>query len=243
MTRRAGLALLLLSPGCVPSLCGEVGALPQDDLVLAIGDSILAWNKPYCQSAPDHLALERGASVQNNAVSGTRVLGGNNAIPDQYVKADWDWVIVDGGGNDVNDACSGDQAGPVIDQIVGADGTGGAMNALMDEIVADADQVLLLGYYPLMPDAWYGFDLCETELDTLDARYAALAEKRPQVTFVDLGQVLDPQLTPDAYAPDGVHPDTEGAQRIAELLHAVMLGLGDPPTVAGEDTGADDTGA
>lgn len=220
----SGTALLLA--GCVPSLCPEVSQLPQQDLVFAFGDSVLAWNQVYCQAVPDHLALERGAAVDSAAISGARMLSGEGDIPDQYVSLDWDWVILDGGANDLKDACAGDQAGSILDQLVGPEGSGGAMGALLDQVLLDSDQVLLLGYYRMLPDAWYGFDKCEIELDSLNARYQALADKLDGVSYVDLGQVMDPELSPDAYAPDGAHPNTDGAQRIAELIHSTMVGLG-----------------
>lgn len=221
------LPLLLAAPlvGCVPSLCPEVSALPQKDRILAIGDSVLAWNQLACQAVPDHLALERESKVQSGAVSGTRMLGGDSAIPDQYVPDDWTWVIVDGGGNDLKDTCGTGQAEGLLDQLASPDGTQGAMAVLLDEILLDAQGVLLLGYYPMGEGAWYGFDACDAELASLNARYAVLAEQREGVWFVDLGQVLDPATTPEAYAPDQVHPDIEGAQRIAELLDGVMTGL------------------
>ncbi|MCB9777147.1 MAG: SGNH/GDSL hydrolase family protein [Alphaproteobacteria bacterium] len=219
--RRLPLALLLpaaLLPACVPDLCPEVDALPDLGDVLAIGDSIQAWNKHRCQGVPDHVGLLRGARVENAAISGTKLLSGGNAIPGQYQPGDWTTVLVDGGANDLNDDCGCNECAYMTDVLVSQDGSGGAMPDLLDTITADGADVLLLGYYRFPDGAAYGFDQCGDELSVLNARYQTAAALREGVTFVDLGQVVQPDVTPQYYDFDSVHPSAEGAEAMAALL-------------------------
>lgn len=212
------LALLALV-ACTENLCDTVEALPEGGDVLAIGDSLLAWKAPRCQSVPDHLAMTRGRKVTNRAINGTRVLDGGDAIPAQYSPDGWAWVIVDGGGNDLNSSCDCENCDFLLDQIVSEDGSTGDMPDLVDRVVGDGAQVMLLGYYLLPENARYGFAECrDSEFPELFVRYEALASARDGVTFVNLGEVMDPTSTPEAYDNDHLHPSPEGAALLGALL-------------------------
>lgn len=216
------LPALLLITGCRERLCAEVAELPNPGDVLAIGDSIQAWGRAQCQSVDEHIGLARGAAITSHAVNGTRMLDGEDRIPDQYTPGAWDWVIVDGGGNDVNTTCGCGDCAAVLDQIVTQDGLSGEMPALVDRIQGDGARVALLLYYELGPDPSYGFHRCPETLDVLAERYTALAASRPELLLLDLGQVMDPLSTPQHYDFDDVHPSPSGAAAlggwIADLL-------------------------
>lgn len=218
------LAWLLL--GCIRGRCDELDALADDGDLLAIGDSVLAWNHRYCQSVPDHVALNLGRAVDNRAVNGARARGGDAPIPDQYEAGDWDWVLVDGGANDLNGGCDCDGCETTLDGLVAEDLADGVMVELVDRIVADGARVVLMGYYPVPDGAWYGFDDCTDEIDALDARYAALAESRDGVEFFEPGDVMDPERTPKFYAFDDVHPGADGAAALGAAIAAVISGGG-----------------
>ncbi|MEZ4449899.1 MAG: SGNH/GDSL hydrolase family protein [Nannocystaceae bacterium] len=209
--------LVSLSFGC-GSLCAEVEALSGESTLLAIGDSILATNARTCQSIPHHAALSLGRPVDNRAVSGRSVSKGSDRIPAHYEAGDWDWVIVDGGANDIVSVCGAAEVDDVIDGLASADVADGDMVELVDRIVADGARVILLGYYPMKERARYGFDDCAEALAALNTRYQQLAESRTEVEFVFLGEVIDPEDTPDAYRSDRVHPSPEGSKRAGELV-------------------------
>lgn len=223
-----GLALSLVSAsGCTANLCNQVRELPGEANVLAVGDSVLAWNAGECQSVIDHLALTRGAAAINRSVSGATLLPSDNAsIPTQYVEGEWDWVVIDGGGNDLNSRCDCGACDAVLDDLVSEDGSTGAMAQLVDRALDDGARVLLLGYYDLPDGALWGFDDCDAPFDELDARYEALAAQREGVLFFPLEQVVTP-ADEEAYAFDKVHPSTEGSRRIGEALAAVIEASGE----------------
>lgn len=208
--------------GCGERMCREVAALPDAQDVLAIGDSVQAWGAASCNTLDDHLALARGSAVDRRAVSGTRMLGGEDDIPGQYAPGPWEWVVVDGGGNDVNQTCGCGDCGEVLDQLSTPDGQSGAMPALVDQILGDGSGVVLLLYYRMGPDPAYGFDRCPETLAALNTRYATLAQLRPEVLLVDLGRVMDPERTPEYYDFDDVHPSRAGAEALGTQVAEAM---------------------
>lgn len=187
----------------------------------AVGDSIFDWNDNDA-SIPALTAANLGVPVQNNAISGTTITDIGDPIFEQYESGTWDWVLVDGGGNDLNDGCECGQCDALLTEIVAADGSTGAMAELVEQIVDDGHDVALMGYYEMPPDAEFGFDRCNDELEVLLSRYESLAARFDTVTFIDVREVVSPTDTPEAYDEDNVHPSVEGGAMIAEHLAAVL---------------------
>ena len=194
-----------------------------DKRMLAIGDSVFAWRLDTCETVPDVAATTLGWSLRHKAVNGARLTGGDYPIVDQYEKGDWDWVLVDGGGNDLNNECEcGKDCDGVLDRLVSEDGSTGELPALLDKIRADGPKVALYGYFKIDEDAYYDFDECRGELDVLHQRQLKAANLREGVYFVDARQVVSPSKTPDAYAFDNVHPSAEGAKLVGALIAQVI---------------------
>ncbi|MCB9663605.1 MAG: SGNH/GDSL hydrolase family protein [Alphaproteobacteria bacterium] len=221
--------------GCL-SRCPEVAALEGEPSLLTVGDSLLASHANLCASIPDAVSLELGRPGENRSVGGSRVLGGDDAIPGQVVAGDWDWVIVDGGGNDLNEVCATDGEAAVIQELVDENGQEGAMPALVDRLVEGGARVALLGYYPMRDGALLGFDDCDAAFAELNQRYTDVAALREGVVFVDLGQAIDPEGTPSAYFLDGVHPSRYGATLAGEL---VARRIREAEQAGGEEASAD----
>ncbi len=194
---------------------------------LAIGDSILEWNIDEGQSIPEVWGELAGLEVDNAAVGGTMILGGEESIPSQYSQSPGDWgrVLIDGGGNDVGpDGCGCGDCMGVVDEIINAEASAGAMVALVDQITGDGARVVLLGYYMIPPES--EFAGCEEEITALNARYAALAAARPMVQYVGAGDVVDYTLDPGLLDDDLIHPSIEGSQVIGAYLAAQVNNVG-----------------
>ncbi len=202
-----------------------------DDAVLAIGDSILQWHAETGQAVPDVVGAELGRPVVNAARSGAHVIGtaemaaGGYDIRHQYEAiglVGFDWVIVDGGANDLNHdcdcgQCTGLLGGGVMDEIVSADGRSGEMVTLVERIVADGSQVVVVGYVDMPDGASFGFAECGGALAELDRRYALMAGELDGVWFVNAGSVVgaDGMWAFDA---DLVHPSVAGSEAIGALV-------------------------
>ncbi|MEW5848595.1 MAG: SGNH/GDSL hydrolase family protein [Myxococcota bacterium] len=221
--RGASLALLTLLCGCAEDLCGAFP--PGPARVLILGDSVLAWNSSICQSVAHHAAWTLGKAADIRAVISTQLMEGDALLPaitDQYSDGDWEWVVLDGGGNDLNKKCACGECGDLLDRLVDVGGRKGAMPELVDRARARGAKVILLGYYDVGPDAAYGFAECRDEIHELNRRYRHVAAQRRNVFFVSGGDVLNPDRTPDLYDVDRVHPAPNGAEKLGQLIGRTM---------------------
>lgn len=213
------LAIVLFGMACRPDFCEEYEGFSAEQRILTIGDSILAWGTPNCTSVSHQLGLQREESISVGAINGTEVTAGRSMIPDQYFEDDWEWVIMDGGANDLNKQCSClEGCDAVLNSLVTEDGTQGGMTDLVERISVADTQVLLIGYYVMPEDAWYGFGECVDELTELNLRYAKIAEGLSNVHFAPLDDVMNWEKEPSLLDGDRVHPSVEGAEVIGEYL-------------------------
>ncbi len=202
--------LSLLTIACAPA-CGEPEPeiLPTDNAI-SVGDSILAWNREAGQSIGALVGQELDLQLADVAIGGAQVLGGETPIPNQYESRAWELVIVDGGGNDIGDACN-----EVTDALVSEDLSSGAMAQLVDRALGDgAGLVVLLGYYGIPSDESFP---CPENFTALEERYAALAEDRERVIFVDPSDVVSKDDL-SMYDADLVHPSPKGSRTVADYI-------------------------
>lgn len=215
--------LLWFSIACRPNLCEEYEQLSNEEKILTIGDSILAWGTPTCSSVSHQVGLEYNNFVSVEAISNTQLIKGSDMIPEQYFEADWDWVILDGGANDLNKQCGcSESCDVVLDILSSKDGSQGEMIDLVHKVLLSGTQVLMLGYYPMPEEAWYGFEECGEELEELNKRYSRIAGRYSNVHFAPLEQNFNWQEQPELLDVDYVHPSVEGAEKIAIYLSALM---------------------
>ncbi|MBU2992527.1 SGNH/GDSL hydrolase family protein [Octadecabacter sp. 1_MG-2023] len=191
--------------------------------VIVVGDSILAWHRGTGLSIPSVVEQQSGLDVSNVSISGATFLG-SRGIPTQYADSDWDWMIVDGGGNDLLPTCGMPDAGRVLDALISQDGQSGAMPAFISRVAGQGVNVILLGYYPVS-ERGGAFAGCVTELDELSARQARFAETISSVTFVDAGKVVG-SGDEAAYAEDWVHPSPRGAALVGQLITSAIRANG-----------------
>jgi lysophospholipase L1-like esterase len=223
-------AFLALPCGCGPGF----GARPcsaDDASILVTGDSILAYHADSCGSVADVASEALGRPIHNAARSGARVSPGPTwlwgDIREQVTPGDWDWVVVEGGIDDLLGDCECGGCTDVLDELVSADGARGEVPALVDQALADGARVALVGYYDPFLNARGGYGACGAALDTLRTRYRHIAAQRDGVIVVEPQDVMSPDDTPDAYLPDGIHPSREGSARLGlQLAEAIAAAEG-----------------
>ncbi len=201
-----------------PSL-GEPSADARAGTLLAIGDSILQWNVGTGESIPEVVGSSTGLAVTNEAVSGAWLTndGVFPSIPDQRVDGDWEWLLVNGGANDLAQRCRCQACDGVLDEMVTPDGARGILPALVAEATGDGSKVVLLGY-PEFPDgAQFGLDDCDDELVELASRLATLASATAAAWFVNAADVVRADDA-EAFIADLVHPTPEGGRTIGEYV-------------------------
>lgn len=209
------LAAVLLLSACTPS------APPPDRAILAIGDSVMAWNGR--QGIPEAVGAALGRSVTDASQSLAQVTHPNGLaaatgfdISRQFRAGDWDWVILTGGGNDLRDDCATPRAATTRDGLIGPD-LRGDIPALIARIRVSGAKVAFVGYYDGADASPTGFTPCQSEFDIMNERFTRLAATDDEIVFLDAGDVID---TGDLglYAPDLVHPSPRGSAVIGAAL-------------------------
>lgn len=201
-------------------------APPSGDAVLAIGDSVMAWNGG--QGIPEAVGAGLNRPVIDNAQSAAHLTHPNGTagalgfdITRQFQGGDWDWVILTGGGNDLRGRCQTSEEPQVLNGLIGPDLTGD-IPMLVARIRATGAKVGFVGYYDGAEAAATGFTSCQGAFDTINARMTQLAARDAGVLFFDSGDVID---TADRglYARDLIHPSPRGSAVIGSALAAAML--------------------
>ncbi len=199
-------------------------ATDRDARILAMGDSIIAWNRGAGASVSDAVEARLGESVVDASVAGAKLRQGGLrgavgfSIPDQYREGDWDAVILNGGGNDLLGACGCNGCDAVLDRLVRAD-----YPAVLARL-GDA-QVFILGYYGIAGDRRGEFDECEDDLIELERRLTRLADTRPNVTVVQIRDAITGK--PALYDNDRIHPSPAGSAIIGDrIARALVANIG-----------------
>ena len=212
-------ALPLLLAACVSA------APPGPDAILAIGDSVMAWNGD--RGIPEAVAATLGRPVVDASRSGAHLThpSGTAAalgfdVSRQFRGGGWDWVILTGGGNDLRGACGTPEARAITDGIVN-DRLRGDLPALVARIRSTGAKVAYVGYYDASRDGTTGFTACQPAFDAINARMTRLAARDPGLLVLDAGTVIDPSDR-GLYAADLIHPSPRASAAIGRALGAAM---------------------
>jgi lysophospholipase L1-like esterase len=194
--------------------------------IVVVGDSVLAWNGRGGASIPDVIGRTLGREVTDKAVPGAQFDNASGIagavgfdIQKQYPGGRWNWIVVNGGANDVIGDCKCRACDAVLDGLITADGKSGSIPAFLTRLRGSGAQVLWMGYYA--GNGKGSFNGCRDELVTLDARIALFADATPGVFFADSEDVLDPK-DPANFASDNTHPSAKGSATIGAYLSRVI---------------------
>ncbi|MEO0502296.1 MAG: SGNH/GDSL hydrolase family protein [Pseudomonadota bacterium] len=224
MMRRVFCALvaLFLLTGCVEPVPSDSEAR-----IMTMGDSLLAWNAPSGRSVSDALEARLGQPVVDRSVSGASYLyplpiSGSLGlrIERQFVSGDWDWVVLNGGGNDLWLGCGCGRCARQLERLITADGSDGAIPSLIARLRAQGTRVAYVGYLRT-PGFRSPVEGCVAIGTALEGRIAVLAARDPGVVFVS-----NTDLVPDGdrsfHDSDLLHPSPKGSAAIAARLARVI---------------------
>lgn len=181
--------------------------------ILAMGDSVMAWNAWSGKDIPSVMGAALGAEITSVAVSGANFAtrSGKGDIRSQYVAGDWDLVVVNGGANDFANGCGCGACFPYLDLLIDAD-LQGLIPAFLGQLETD---ILWVGYYAT---GFTGpFSGCRDALVEMETRLSRLAEKMPNLRFVDAEDVIEPRNRAHFFY-DRVHPSRLGSRLIGTYL-------------------------
>ena len=214
--------VLMLLSVLLAALAGPLRA--QDaPRVLVLGDSMLATGAEGT-SVGDRLGAALSARPVDRAVPGARMIwrlpitGAAFSIPRQYVEGEWDWVVVNGGGNDLWMGCGCDRCGRTLDRMISADGRAGAIPRLAMRACGAGARVIWVGYLrtPGVPSP---IDHCRRDGDELEGRIARMAGLVDGIEFVSLADLV-PEGDRSYHGWDRIHPSPKGSAAIAARIAA-----------------------
>lgn len=211
----ATLILITILAACTP------GAPRSGGDILMIGDSVLAWNRTSGRDVGTALGESLDRTVTNRATPGAQIRKRGFAsavglgISDQLVVQPWNWVVMNGGANDLGFTCGCTRCDGVINALMSRDGTSGEIATLINRARGTGAKVLWMGYYRA-PNS-RTFQGCRPWLVELERRIARFAQTTPGVVFIDSEDVIAPR-DPSLYASDATHPSPKGSAVIGQYL-------------------------
>ncbi len=226
MKLKMSLVALVVSSLMV-SACTESVSRAQNPRILTMGDSLLSTNAMTGQSISHNVEKALGQEVIDRSVPGARIvyalpitgsLGMN--IGKQYAKGDWDWVILNGGGNDLWFGCGCIVCKHKMDKLISKDGTKGKIPTLVRKLRATGAQVIYVGYLR-SPGVGSPIEGCRNEGDELERRISRLGEIDDGFYFLSNADLV-PWGDRSYHALDMIHPSPKASkaigQRIAKLI-------------------------
>ncbi len=195
--------------------------------VLILGDSFMVANASAGNSVPHVLSSLLGAKVKSRAVTGARygyklpitgAMGLN--ISKQYRPGPWDYVVMNGGGNDLWLGCGCGKCERRLEQLISKDGKHGQIPTLVSRARQDGAAVIYVGYLR-SPGAGSPIEGCKAIGDKFEARIARLAGLDGGITFVSLADMV-PHGDRSFHAADMIHPSPKGSAAAAKRIAGAM---------------------
>lgn len=189
--------------------------------VLVVGDSLLDWHRIRGNSIPQVLARKTGWDVRNRAASGAKMYltGANDnprsVIPAQYEDGNWDWVVVNGGANDLLTKCGCRRCDKVISGIISKDGKSGILPDLVRRARSDGAQVVMIGY--IGNPRTNLFSGCKDDVEEMARRQQVLANSAREISYFSARSAVDINSR-SSFALDGFRPSKKSTRRIGAQL-------------------------
>ncbi|RKF13499.1 SGNH/GDSL hydrolase family protein [Roseovarius spongiae] len=217
-------ATLAITPGAPDAAAAEA---PRR--ILVIGDSMLAAHRLSGRAVSNALAGALEARVTDQSMIGARiiyrlpisgaVLGLN--IGRQYRTGDWDWVVVNGGGNDLWMGCGCTRCHRRMDQLINTAGTGGEIAKLVVKLRKTGAKVAWVGYLR-SPGVGSPIEHCRDDGDELERRIARLAGHLDGVYFVSIADLV-PNGDRSYHGADMIHPSLKASREIGLRVARTIL--------------------
>lgn len=191
--------------------------------ILTMGDSLMAAHRLTNRAVSDVLERSLDAKVIDHSAIGARViyplpvtgaLGLN--IGKQFRGNGWDWVVLNGGGNDLLFGCACYRCSRKLDRMISADGQRGKIPDLIRKVRETGARVAYVGYLR-SPGLGSPIESCRNEANELERRISVFAQTDPGVEFLSLTELV-PHGDRSYHGLDMIHPSVKGSREIALRL-------------------------
>lgn len=197
--------------------------------ILVMGDSLMTSNGSVGHAVPDLLRKMLNAKVKSTAVAGARygyrmpltgALGFN--ISKQYRRGKWDYVIMNGGGNDLWLGCGCRRCRKRLNRMISPDGSMGQIPTAVKRARSSGAKVVYLGYLR-SPGLGSPIEHCKKLGNVLEARIAVMAKEDSGTSFVSLADMV-PYGDRSFHGADMIHPSKKGSVGAARrIIDAIRL--------------------
>jgi lysophospholipase L1-like esterase len=216
---------LVLSSVFLLSSCTGIAPRGGGD-ILVIGDSVMAWNRTSNQAISDVIESKLSRDVVARAVPGAQ-FDNNSAIASavgfdiqsQYPEGRWNWVVLNGGANDMGFGdCGCGDCSALVTKLISEDGQSGLIPTFLDGVQRDGAKVLWMGYYNSPGKSFTG---CADDLAALEARIKRNLANRRNGYFLE-GEDFVLKSSPSHFAKDDTHPSPVGSAILGTALADII---------------------
>ena len=219
------LSLAVLA-GCAETVTTTRGEAPR---ILAMGDSLLAWHGTIGRSVSHAMEARLGEEVVDRSVVGARMIYGlpisgamGMNIGKQYRPGAWEWIVLNGGGNDLWLGCGCKRCDDRMDRLISKDGTSGEIPSLVARLRTSGAQVIYTGYLR-SPGVGSPIEHCRNEGDELERRLTRMSRQMGGVHFLSLKELV-PEGDRSYHAGDMIHPSIKASRKIGEMIAGIIRG-------------------
>jgi lysophospholipase L1-like esterase len=207
--------------------CVQTTNSPQAPRILAMGDSMMAAHKISNRAVADAVSRNLNEPVIDRSVVGASMLYAlpitgamGLRIPSQYRGGAYDWVVLNGGGNDLWLGCGCDGCTRKMNRLITADGAHGEIPNLVARIRASGARVIWLGYLRT-PGVTSPIEGCGDEGHELESRLARMAARDAGVHFLSNAELV-PYGDKSFHGLDLIHPSKKGSFAIGQRVSAYI---------------------
>ncbi len=211
----------------VISGCTESASPGETSRILTMGDSLLSSNAFVGESVSDAVEKEIGESVIDRSVMGASMLYAlpitgamGMKIEKQYTQGKWDWIILNGGGNDLLFGCGCRQCTRKIDRLISSTGQWGEIPAMVSYLRNTGAKVIYVGYLR-SPGTGSPIESCKDEGDKLEGRIAKMAAADDGVYFLSLANMV-PYGDRSYHGVDMIHPSYKASREIGRKIATII---------------------
>ena len=195
--------------------------------ILTVGDSLLAAHKVSKNAISNHVAKGTNAQITDRSVLGARMIyklpitgSMGLSIPMQFRKGDWDWVIMNGGGNDLWLGCGCGSCDRKMNKLISANGKSGEIPKLAKTALKTGAKVIVVGYLR-SPGMGSPIESCKDEGDELDRRVAKMAAMYKNIYFLSNADLV-PHGDRSYFGLDMIHPSIKASRAIGERVSKII---------------------
>lgn len=209
--------------------CGKSVSRDHPSRILVVGDSMLASHRLSDAAVSDAMEQTLREPVVDRSTIGARFhyalpITGNAGmnITKQYVPGKWDWVIVNGGGNDLWFGCGCMLCDAKLDRLISEDGRKGTIPGFLSDLRQSGAKVIYVGYLR-SPGRASPIEHCRDEGAELERRVAELAKLDAGVHYLSLQDIV-PEGDGTFHALDMIHPSIKGSTTIGQIIANIIEG-------------------